>query len=422
MTTTKRPFSSKVGIAGLWLVMAVSVGVSAEDWPRWRGPRGDGTWFGPAVPLDWKTDSREPVWEQKVHAGYSGISVADGRVYTMDRVTEPEESERVICFDARDGAELWVDRYPVTYGKLDYGKGPRATVTIDRGRAYALGAVGHLRCLDAKTGALLWSKDLKAEYQAQQPTWGFAAAPLIHQDLVIVHAGAKPNGCYLAFDRVSGKEKWRGGSDPTGYGAPIVVKHSGITQLIGWTPEHIVGLNIASGEVLWKQPYKVTYGVSIATPIFHQQTVVVCGYWEGSKAIRLGADPRQSALLWEENRYLRGIMSQPLYRRGHGYLLDKGHGLVCFELATGKMKWTDKHQLTPRNRNPQANLIWLGDSDRALALNAEGTLVQMRLSPEGFQELGRLQIIGETWAHPAFAGSHIYARDDERLVCVRITD
>ena len=420
--SANRPLNSKQVMAGLCLVVTITAHAAAEDWPRWRGPRGDGTWFGPVIPKTWKTDTPQPVWEHKIHAGYSGISVADGRVYTMDRLTEPEESERVLCLDARDGSELWVDRYPVTYGKLDYGKGPRATVTIDRGRAYSLGAVGHLRCLDAKTGELLWSKDLKAEYQAQQPTWGFAAAPVIHQNLVIVHAGSKPNGCYQAFDRLSGKEIWRGGADPTGYGTPIVVESGGVTQLIGWTPEHIIGLDVTTGEVLWEQPYKVTYGVSIATPIFHQQTVVVCGYWEGSKAFHLGDGPRQSRLLWEENRYLRGIMSQPLYRKGHGYLLDKAHGLVCFELDTGKVKWTDKHQLTPRNRNPQANLVWLGDSERALALNAEGALVQMRLSPEGFQELGRLQIIGETWAHPAFAGSHIYARDDERLVCVRIAE
>lgn len=418
----KQLLNSRWVIVGLWLVLANLAHVTAEDWPRWRGPRGDGTWQGSDIPRTWKEESPQPVWEQKIFPGYSGISVADGRVYTMDRLTEPEESERIVCLDARDGSELWVDRYPVAYDKLDYGKGPRATVTLHQGRAYSLGAVGHLRCLDAKTGRLLWSKDLKSEYQAQQPTWGFAAAPLIHQNLVIVHAGCQPNGCYVAFDRRNGRELWRGGTDPTGYGSPIVVETGGVTQLIGWTPEHIVGLDITSGAVLWEQPYKVTYGVSIATPIFHRQTVVVCGYWEGSKAIRLGSDPRQSELLWEENRYLRGIMSQPLYRDGHVYLLDKSHGLVCFELETGKVKWTDKHQLTPRGRNPQANLIWLGDSDRALALNAEGVLVQMRLSPEGFQELDRLQIIGETWAHPAFAGAHIFARDDKRLVCVRIAE
>ena len=72
----------------------------------------------------------------------------------------------------------------------------------------------------------------------------------------------------------------------------------------------------ATGRVNWSVPYKVTYGVSIATPIFQEGLVVVCGYWEGSKAIRLGNRPAAAELAWEENRFLRGIMSQPLYRDG----------------------------------------------------------------------------------------------------------
>ena len=103
----------------------------------------------------------------------------------------------------------------------------------------------------------------------------------------------------------------------------------------------------------------MTYGVSIATPVYHDGIVVVAGYWEGAKAIKLGDSAAQAKILWEENRYLRGLMSQPLVQDGYGYLLDKQHGLVCFELSTGKMKWTDQNRLTPRGRNPQVNLVWL---------------------------------------------------------------
>jgi outer membrane protein assembly factor BamB len=190
---------------------------------------------------------------------------------------------------------------------------------------------------------------------------------------------------------------------------------------VGWTPEHVVGLRIDDGQPLWQVPYKVTYGVSIASPIFHQGIVLVCGYWEGSKAIALGPRPQDARLLWEENRYLRGLMDPPLVRDGYVYLLDKQHGLVAFELAKGEKLWTDGNRLTPRDRNPQLSLVWLGDSDRAIGLNSEGELLLVRLTPQGFQELCRSKIVGRTWAHPAYAGRVAYARDDQQLVAVALT-
>ena len=101
----------------------------------------------------------------------------------------------------------------------------------------------------------------------------------------------------------------------------------------------------------------------------------------GLKTIRLGDTPTNAKLAWEENKCLRGLMSQPLSRDGHVYLLDKQYGLTCFELQTGKKLWDDANQTTPRGRNPQATLVWLGDTDRAILLNEEGELILTRRNP-----------------------------------------
>jgi outer membrane protein assembly factor BamB len=414
----------------------------AEDWPQWRGPRADGTWQGPAVPEKWSDAGPKQLWKQPIGGGYSGISVVGKRVITMDRQKEPAEVERILCLDADSGRELWTHQYPVVYGMLDYGNGPRAAPTIADGRVYTLGALGHVSCVDLETGRLLWSVDTVKEYKATIPTWGLAASPVIEGDRVIVHVGAKPSGCLLALDRKSGRVVWRAGDDPAGYCTPIFIEHAGQRQLVAWTPEHIVGHNPDGGAVLWKVPYKVTYGVSIATPIFQEGLVLVAGYWEGSKAIRLGENPNDAELAWEDTRNLRGLMSQPLYDRGHVYLLDKGLGLTCFELKTGKKLWDDKHQMTPRGRNPQASLVWLdagmkldagnkadrvegAENDRgrrAIILNAEGELILARLSPKAYEESSRAKIIGGTWAHPAFAANRCYARSDTELVAVQIAE
>ena len=114
------------------------------------------------------------------------------------------------------------------------------------------------------------------------------------------------------------------------------------------------------------------------------------------------------------------MMSQPLYREDHVYLLDKQHGIVCFNLITGKVVWTDKNQLTPRGRNPQASLVWINATSHAICMNSEGDLVITSLTPEGYKELSRYKITDFTWAHPAYSGEFVFARDDEKLVCYRL--
>jgi len=392
-----------------------------EEWPAWRGPHGDGTWNPPPLPNAWPKEGLPVIWRQNIGGGYSGVVVSDGRVYTMDRQIEPREVERVLCFDSKTGKPLWTHSYDTEYRKLDYDNGPRAAPTVYEGRVYTLGAVGHLHCLDAESGKIIWAKNTVAELNAERPRWGFAASPVIWKNLVLTHIGAKPNGCLVAFDRISGNEVWRSSDDPAGYCTPTIVEHEGHEQIICWTPEHILGISPSTGEVYWSVPYKVTNGVSIAKPIFQEELVFVSGYWEGSKAIRLGKNPRDARLIWTENQYLRGLMSQPLYRDGYVYMLDKSYGLTCFKLQTGKKLWDDDNKMTPRGSNPQATMVWLGDTNRVLVLNSDGELILARFTPEGYIEQSRTKIIGHTWAHPAYAGDCIYARSDDEIVCVRLT-
>lgn len=422
----KSPRNLIAVVVGVCVSLA-SLIVRAEDWPRWGGPRGDETWNGPDLPDQWPAEGLRVVWKQPVGGGYGGVIAAAGRVFLLDRVTTPDEQERLLCFDADSGKMLWSQADPVTYGKLDYGNGPRSTPTLHDGRLYTFGALGRVACFDAVGGKPLWARDYPKTYAEQipAPTWGLAASPVVWEDLVIVHPGAADGGCLIALDRNTGAEVWRVSDDPAGYATPIIIDSPAGPQLVAWTPEHVLGVQPRTGQLLWSIPYKVTYGVSISTPIFHENTVFVTGYWEGSKAIRLGPQLADAHLVWEESRYLRGLMMQPLYRDGHVYMLDKGLGLTCFELASGKKLWDDQHQMTPRGRNPQASAVWVGAGDRVLILNELGDLILARLNTSGYQEQSRTNIIerrerSPIWAHPAYAGNRVYARSDSELVCVEL--
>ncbi len=404
------------------LLSVTAASARAEDWPRWRGPRGDGTWNAPKLSEQWPAAGLRRVWRQAIGGGHAGVTVANGRVYTMDRPTKDADEERVLCFDAATGKPLWTHAYGARYGDMDHDNGPRAAPTVAAGRVYTLGAVGHVHCIDAGTGKVVWAKEMVREHQARVPKWGLAASPLIDGNRVIVHTGAEPDGCVMALDLWTGKEIWRSLPDSAGYATPVRIDSESGPQLIVWTPENVHGLDPETGKPYWSVPYKSRLGVSIATPILREGIVLVSGYWDGTKAIRLGPSPTDAKLIWEENRHLRGLMSQPLYRDGHVYLLDKREGLVCFELATGRKLWDDGNRMTPRDRNPQATMVWLGDADRAIILNAEGELILARLNPIGYQEQSRTKIIGRTWAHPAYAGTNVYARDDHELVCVSLVE
>lgn len=421
------------GLAFALAALAAISPASAEDWPRWRGPRGDGSWKAPELPDTLPAGAGlKTVWNIEIGGGYGGIAVVGDRLYVQDRPVrakpdDPEE-ERVLCLDARTGGKVWEHRHPAAYGKLDYGNGPRATPTVEGGRVWTLGAVGTACCLDAATGKVIWQRDLRADAGARVPMWGFAASPVLDGPRVLLHVGAE-DGTLLALDKDTGKELWRGGPDPAGYCTPMFIDAPSGRQVVIWTPMNVRALDPATGKALWAVPYKVTYGVSIAGPVWHEGRLFVSGYWEGAKMIRPGPAAGDVTVEWEENRHLRGLMSTPLLREGTVYMLDKGSGVTAFRWADGTVLWNDGHKLTARGRNPHVIFVWTGQGDRALALNAEGELIHVRFAPSGLTELWRAKAIdGRVWSHPAFAGSRVYVRADGaekptktcRLACVEL--
>jgi outer membrane protein assembly factor BamB len=403
------------------LFVLISMSVQAADWPRWRGSAGDGAWNPTEMPADFAAQEPELVWKTKIGGGFGGVTVCAGRVYVMDRPKLPGNTERVLCYEVATGTPLWQYEWEADYGSMEYGSGPRASVTIHEGRAYALGAAGMALCLEAAKGTVLWQVDTVKQLGAQVPTWGFAASPVIDGPRVLLHVGAQPAGSVLALDKLTGKLVWRGGPDPAGYCTPESITHGGKRQLIAWGPEHIQSLDPETGAVFWTYPYKITYGVSIAQPIYRDGLLLVSGYWHGTKALRLGAQPTEVSLAWEIEKDMCGLMAAPVFKDGAVYLLDKTTGLQAIELKSGKILWSDANTLTPKDRNPQMSLVWLRESEGlATLLNSSGELVHVRLKTTGFEELGRHQIIGKTWAHPAFAGSEVFARSDTELVAWRL--
>ncbi|MHC4521683.1 MAG: outer membrane protein assembly factor BamB family protein, partial [Planctomycetota bacterium] len=382
---------------------------------------------GPELPVRWRVP---------ISNGYSGPTVADGRVYVTDRVTEPDQAERVHCFDAMTGERIWSHTYSCAYDGISHRNGPRAAVTIAKSRAYSLGATGHLHCFDAATRKVLWARDLRTQYRIRMPEWGIAAAPLTEGGLVIVLIGGE-GACLAAFDRVTGREVWRALNDRAGYAAPIVIHQAGRRMLVAWTGERVVGLDPTSGKLLWEHPYPAARMIhNVAPPVFRDGHLLLSGFFDGSLVLKVASDEFAVTGLWQRRGpnerntdSLHCCIAAPIVADGHIYGIDSYGELRCLNLDTGERVW-ESLDVVPRARWATAHLIPNGD--KVWMFTERGELIISELSPKGFREISRAKLVepttgqlnqreGVCWAPPAFAGRHIYVRNDEALVCADLS-
>jgi outer membrane protein assembly factor BamB len=424
------------GLLALAVVLFSASAGNADDWPQWRGPERDGVWRETGIVTRLPPGKIPHRWEAPIGAGYCGPTVADGRVFVMDRVDMPKQIERTHAFDAMTGRKLWSHEYECEY-TVQYVAGPRASVSIDEGRAYALGTMGHLHCYDATDGKVLWAKDLNTEYKIRMPIWGIAASPLVDRDLVIVQIGGEENACLVAFDKVSGQERWRSLGDNASYSAPIVIEQAGKRVLVCWTGEHVVGLDPASGKPYWEHPFKPTRMIiNIATPIVEKDRLFVSSFYDGSLMLKLLADRPAVEQIWrrlgpdeKQTETLHSIISTPYMAGDYVYGVDSYGELRCLDAKTGDRIW-ESQQAVPRERWATIHMVKHGED--IWMFNDRGELLITRLSPECFKELSRTKLLDPTteqlrrkdgvcWSHPAYAYKHVFARNDKELVCADLS-
>ena len=414
-----------------------SLELRADDWPQWRGPTRDGVWRETGL-VEKFTGAQLPIkWRQPISAGYSGPTVAAGRVYVTDRVAMPQQIERVHCFEAATGKPVWSHSYEAVY-KIGYPAGPRASVSIDSDRAYSLGAMGHLFCFEAPTGKILWQHDLNAEYSIRMPIWGISASPLVEQGLVIVQIGGKEGACLVAFDKLTGERRWKALDDETSYAAPIMIEQAGRRVLVCLTGDNVVGLDPLSGETFWKYPFPPNKMViSVSTPVVDRDRLFITSFYDGSLMLRLNSERLAVDKVWRrqgrserDTDALHSIMTTPLMFGGYIYGVDSYGELRCLDENTGDRVW-ENLDATPKARWSTIQLVRNGE--QVWMLNERGELILSRLSPRGYEEISRTQLLAPTkeqlnqrngvcWSHPAFANRCIFARNDEELVCANLAN
>ncbi len=428
-------------IFSLSLILLLSASAFGGDWPQWMGPQRDSVWREEGVLDRFPEDGLKVEWRAPVAYGYAGPAVAGGRVFVMDYVIhsgevrnntgardELEGTERVLCFDAQSGELLWKHEYARPY-RVSFGGGPRCTPTVDGDRVYALGAEGNLWCLDARTGCVRWSRDFVADYGARTPLWGVSAHPLVDGDKVFCVVGGEGSAA-VAFDKYTGREVWRAlSAAEQGYCPPTMIEHAGMRQLVIWHGEAINGLNPESGEVYWSVPLKPSYGMAIAAPRELGPYLFASGYGRVGVLLKLSADRPAVDIVWrgEPTRAVYSANATPFLLDGTIYGCDISTGaLMAARLEDGRRLWqTVAPTMGAARRGRYGTAFLVRHKDRFFLFSETGELILARLSPDGYEELDRTQVLEPTnrvfrrrlvWSHPAFADRSIFARNDEELV------
>ena len=420
------------GVGLATLLALVFVGLSrADDWPQFRGPNRDGVWKETGILKSFPAKGLKVRWRASIGLGWSSPVVAKGRVYVTDsKLMKPKAKERVHCFEEATGKPLWTFSYDVAYPDWAFtprqeGR-PTATPLVHGGKLYTLGKKGDLCCFEAAKGELLWKRNLEMDYQAQE--FAFNASPLIESDLLILCIGSYAgtnSSCVLALDKNSGKEVWKASNKGLTNSSPILITAGGKRQLIVWTQGSVTSLDPATGKTYWQKRMRTSADSAVATPVFHKNLLLVSGLM-----LKLDSEKPAASVIWPDTKAAsRRILSNTSTGLIQGEYLfsakSSGH-LVCLAASTGKEVWeTDK--VTDLKQGASIHLTPNGDS--VFLYTDKGELIRAHLSSEGYKEISRTRLLQPTylfagrkvaWPPPAFANRHVFARNDQELICVSL--
>ena len=346
------------------IVLCVNSVAFSQDWPQWRGVGRDGIIADPIVASE---EAPTLNWEQKIAGGYCGPTVADGKVYVMDRVDAPKQIERVHCFDQSTGEKVWTHEYDAEYVGIGYPAGPRASVSIHDGKAYSVGSMGNAFCFDAAKGDVIWEMDFNKQYEIaankRMPIWGIAASPLIVGSNVVYQVGGSDGACIVAVDCESGKETWRALDDRGQYSAPVLMEHNGQQSVVCWTGDSIASLAPETGETNWRFEFKPSQmPLGIATPLINDGHIFVTSFYDGSLMLKVNDDGKGATKVWsavgpneKASKSLQSIISTPIWLGEHIYGVDSYGQLRCLEAETGKRVW-ENLDAVPKHAGAQFTL------------------------------------------------------------------
>jgi outer membrane protein assembly factor BamB len=401
-----------------WIILAavecvLVTSVSAEPWPGWRGPRGDGTCIEKNIPLDW--DPATAIWKTTIPGqGHASPIVWGDRICTV--TATPETKERILlCLNRADGRIIW--QQTVVTGPLEkinkensYASSTPATDGKTVFVSFRVGDDIVMAAYELTTGKQLWL----VRPGTHVGEWGYSNEPVLFEDKVILDGDSKGDSFLVALDKASGKEVWRVNRTNKGisYSAPMIRELGGRLQLIQCGDRRVAGFDPKTGKEFW-----FVDGPSqefAATPAYSEKAGLIFASSSWPKQVLVAIRPdgtgdvTNTHVAWSDTRGGPYVPSMMVFG---DYLLTVNNGgtAFCFEAATGKVLWEEK--LGRHHSSP----IRLGD--RIYWINDDGQINVFRPGPK-FDRVAQFQLGEPCYASPAISDGQVFLRGFTHLFCL----
>lgn len=381
---------------------------SDSDWPQWRGQNHDGVASQQGVFEFTEGDGLKVVWQKPLGSGYSSISVANGTAVTM---FSDSTYDYVVALNPENGKEEWRFKIDSTYiGHDGSHNGPISTPLVSGEKVYALGPKGQLVALDLKSGGEIWASHLVRDHNSKEPLYGFATAPLIHRDVLIVETGGQQS-TVSGFNINTGDLLWSAGNDTVNYQSPILLNIDGQKQVVCVGDKYLYGLEPQSGNMLWE--YRHGGGGQTGNPVVVDGNKLFLQYkWSECVLLELTKNQDQFAIkeVWK-SRNIKGTYCVPVYHDGYIYGYSSRF-LTCLDAKTGESVW--------KSRQPGDGFIILVDGHLVITTK-KGGLHIAKASAEGYQEVASVPLFeNPTWTPASFANGRINARNLTDIASIEV--
>ncbi len=378
--------------------------MQSGDWPGFRGSRRDGRVTATEIRTDWPASGLPELWRTSIGPGWSSFAVAGQTLFTQE---QRGDHEVVTAYDATTGTEVWQHRDETRFVEFISGAGPRATPTFADGRLYTTGANGTVNCLDPRTGAPIWTRDLAQDTGAPVPMWGFSSSPLVHAGRVFVFSGAGEGKSLIAYDARTGDVDWTAGDGVFSYSSAHLTTLRGVPQILMATELGIASFAPDTGEQLWLHEWSLGGGSArvVQPAVIGNDVIIGTGYGYGTR--RISVSLREGEWSTEElwtSRALKPSHNDFVIDGDYAFGFD-GNIFTCVDLRTGKRLWK-------RGRYGSGQVLLVTDQRLLVVLSEKGDLVLLAADPEKHTELYRFKALdGKTWNHPVIANGRLFVRN-----------
>ncbi|MCI0416233.1 PQQ-binding-like beta-propeller repeat protein [bacterium] len=397
-------------LAFFQLIVCVAPSCAVEDWPGFRGPNFDGT----ISSQGFKPETGELIvsWRAKGGAGYSGISIADGKAVTAftDR-----KSDLVVAFDSRTGKELWRHKIsPLYTGHDGSHDGPIATPLLYQEKVFALSAYGNFVAIDANSGKQLWTVDINKN-GGRSPFYGYTSSPVGSNGVVVLQIGGEKGKAVAGFDVQTGALKWSVGDDMVNYQSPILMKISGKERVLAVSDKKLFVIEPETGKKLFEYDHGGDDAATILVPVpLDEDRLLLRTKEDSSEMVRLIS--KADGTIAIEKIWAAGVFKNsydpPVYFKGHFYGFN-GRILTCVDASNGQTKW--------RTRAVGDGFTLLVNGYLVVQTKT-GILHVGFAKPEGWIETNQVKLFDNiSWTSPSYADNAIFSRSHGEIARIELS-